>query len=155
MIIGIDPGLSGAIAVIRPDGDSRASVMPVVGKEIDVKALMAFIHLVEPTMVVIEKLGVRPGQSAQSGVTSGTNYGVLLGVIQALGYPLRITRPQEWKAKVLKGTKKDKDAAINHVRRAYPGVDLTPGKKRVPHDGIADAVCIAEFGRQLMARGDA
>lgn len=149
MIVGIDPGLEGGIAIVG-DAEVSAIPLPIIGKEVDVAALVHALNRANPDVVVIEKLGVRPKQSAQSGATSGTNYGVLLGVVQALGYPLRIIRPQEWKGVVLKGTKKDKDAAINHVRRAYPALDLTPGRKRVPHDGMADAVCIAEYGRQLM-----
>jgi crossover junction endodeoxyribonuclease RuvC len=36
------------------------------------------------------------------------------------------------------------------VRERWPTMNLTPGKLRVPHTGIADAACLAEYG---MLRG--
>lgn len=75
----------------------------------------------------------------------------MIGIVEAAGIPYRLVTPQAWKKRVLAGTTKDKDAAISFVRRAYPTIDLTPGKKRTPHDGIADAVCLAEWGRQELA----
>lgn len=151
--VGIDPGKEGGIAVLDRDG-AWGMPMPLLGKEIDVVEIADILQGIELSgsmeMVVIERIGNRPGQSAQSGITSGTNYGMLLGLVISHRYPLRIVTPQTWKAKVLKGTPKDKGAAIAFSARAYPTVDLKPGKKRTPHDGIADAVCLADYGRQLM-----
>ncbi len=108
-----------------------------------------------PSVVFIEKVHAMPKQGVSSTFKFGMGYGLVIGVCEALGIPYRLVTPQAWKKVVLAGTAKDKDAAVSFVRRAYPGVDLIPGKKRVPHDGIADAMCIAEFGRQMMAKGDA
>ena len=40
-----------------------------------------------------------------------------------------------------------KTAAVDYCRRVYPSVQLIPERCRVPHTGIADAVCIATYGR--------
>ena len=32
----------------------------------------------------------------------------------------------------------------------FPEMDLMPGKKRVPHDGLADAVLVAEYARRKL-----
>ena len=154
MIIGIDPGLKGGIAFLSAKG-AGASVMPVAGKEIDGRALAAALDLSRPDVVIIEKVASRPGQGVASMFRFGQGYGVIIGVCEALGIPYRLVTPQAWKKTVLAGTAKDKDAAISFVRRAYPDIDLSPGRLRVPHDGMADAVCLAEFGRQLMGRGAA
>ena len=55
--------------------------------------------------------------------------------------------PQALKKEVLAGTAKDKQAAIDHCLSAYPGVRLmATDKSRTYHSGMADAICIAEYG---------
>lgn len=155
MIVGIDPGKSGGIALISANGQASGIAMPIIGKDIDGHELASILSNTQPSVVIIEKVGAMPKQGVTSTFTFGTGYGRLLGVCEALAIPYRLVTPQAWKKVVLAGTAKDKDAAIAFVKRAFPMVDLTPGRKRVPHDGIADAVCLAEYGRQLMAKGAA
>ena len=152
MIVGIDPGKAGGIAAIDHDA-AHAIPMPVIGKEIDGHELAAVLRNLSPDTVIIEKSQAMPGQGVTSMFNYGAGFGRLLGVCEALGIPYRLVTPQAWKKTVLAGTAKDKDAAVAFVRRAYPSIDLTPGRKRVPHDGMADAVCLAEYGRQLMTPG--
>ena len=129
--------------------------MPVAGKEIDGHTIAALLREWQPSVVYVEKVHSMPKQGVASTFKFGMGYGVIIGICDALGLPYRLVTPQAWKKQVLAGTTKDKDAAISFVRRAYPHVNLTPGAKRKPHDGMADALCIAEFGRHLMAKGDA
>lgn len=143
-VAGIDPGQSGGIAVIASD-QAEAEPMPLAGKEIDGRALAKWLLDRSPRIVVIEKVGAMRGQGVTSTFKFGRNYGAVLGVVEACGLAYRLVTPQAWKKSVLAGTSKDKDAAIEHVHRAYPGVDLAPGRRTKPHDGIADAVCLAEY----------
>ncbi|MGP5563742.1 hypothetical protein [Vreelandella alkaliphila] len=156
IIVGIDPGLKGGISCIDTEGWTWAEPLPHIGKEVDMHSILS--TLAPPDVVesvIVERLGIRPGQSAQSGATQGINWGRLIGGLEVAGYSIRLVRPQDWKAKVLRGTKKDKSDAIAFVSRAYPGVNLKPGKCRTPQDGLADAVCIAEYGRHLLAQDKA
>jgi hypothetical protein len=58
-------------------------------------------------------------------------------------------RPRIWQAAIIgTGAGDTKQRSIGYVHRLHPWVDLTPGKTRVAHDGIADAVCIAEWGQK-------
>jgi len=156
VIVGIDPGQSGGIAYIHESGAaSFAYPMPVAGKEIDGHTIAALLREWQPSVVYVEKVHSMPKQGVASTFKFGMGYGVIIGICDALGLPYRLVTPQAWKRQVLAGTTKDKDAAISFVRRAYPHVNLTPGAKRKPHDGMADALCIAEFGRYLMAKGAA
>ena len=155
MIVGIDPGQTGGIAGIQPTGGCVARPMPVTGKDIDGHAIAAELRALAPEVVILEKVHAMPKQGVSSTFKFGMGFGLVIGVCEALGIPYRLVTPQSWKKVVLAGTAKDKDAAISFVRRAYPAVDLTPGRKRVPHDGMADAVCLAEYGRVLMNRGAA
>lgn len=155
IIAGIDPGQKGGIASICPDGAATGRPMPLSGKEIDGRAVAHCLGELSPTLVIIEKVASRPGQGVASMFKFGMGYGLLIGICDALGLHYRLVTPQAWKRAVLSGTAKDKSAAVNFARRAYPDIDLSPGRLRVPHDGIADAVCLAEYGRQIMARGAA
>ncbi|MEC8917135.1 MAG: Holliday junction endonuclease [Pseudomonadota bacterium] len=152
MIVGIDPGQKGGVAFIAPTGRTEGRPMPLAGKEIDGHALSRMLFELTPSLVIIEKVHSMPKQGVASTFKFGMGYGIVIGVCEALGLPYRLVTPQAWKKAVLSGTAKDKSAAINFVRRAYPGLNLSPGRLRAPHDGIADAVCLAEYGRQLMAK---
>ncbi len=45
--------------------------------------------------------------------------------------------------------KDGKQESVRYIKNKYPEVDLTPGRMVKPSDGIADAICIAEYGLQL------
>ena len=128
-----------------------AEPMPVAGGIVNGRALVnlffdLFGEFMEPTLVLIEKVASRPEQGVASTFKFGTVFGQALGAVQAVGWAYELVRPQDWKKVVLAGTARDKEAAIQRVMGRYPHVNLTPGRMRKPHDGIAEAVCIAEFG---------
>jgi crossover junction endodeoxyribonuclease RuvC len=148
-VVGIDPGQKGGIAFLS-DYHAEAVPMPMVGKDLDVRAIVEIIRTKSVELVVLEKVHAMPHQGVSSTFTFGYGVGVIVGAVETLGLPLRWVTPQAWKKVVLAGTGKDKDAAIAHVRQAYPGIELMPGRSRTPHDGIADAVCIAEWARRTL-----
>lgn len=119
----------------------------MVGKEINARQIATWLKIAHPTFCVIEQAQAMPKQGVTSMFNYGRGYGKLLGVLEALGVPHETVRPTAWKKVVLAGTKKDKDAAIEHVMRAYPGIPLVWGRRKVPHDGIADAACLAEYAK--------
>jgi len=147
-VIGVDPGQSGGVAFVSDD-TAEAIPMPLVGKEVSGRELASWIGLRRPTLLVVERVGSMPGEGVVSSFKFGKGFGMILGVIEALGYSYRLVTPQAWKRAVLAGTSRDKLAAIGYVHQMYPGIDLTPGRKRTPHDGMADAVCLAEYGRRF------
>lgn len=149
--IALDPGKEGGFAIFDDGKVVLSEPMPLVSGEINIRYLGHLARNYRVKSAVIEKVGAAPTQGRQQGgksmFTFGTGYGMLLGLFEGLGLPYHLVAPQTWKAKVLPRTKKDKDAAVAFVHRSHPEVDLTPGRKVKPHDGIADAVCIGEFGR--------
>jgi len=148
-IVGIDPGLKGAIAVLS-DGAIAVHKMPIAGKELDLPTIATIFTAARPRWIVLEKVGAMPGQGVTSVFTFGKGYGMIQGLAAGLGLPLELTTPQRWKSTVLHGTAKDKDAAIAFCRRTFPSVSLIPKGCRKPHDGIADALCLAEYGRRTL-----
>ena len=146
IVIGIDPGQTGGIAIIR-DGDVTCALpMPVIEKGLDAKAIRDVIHVAD--FVVMEKVSAMPKQGMVSTFHFGVGYGMLQGIILTLGIPLRLVTPQAWKKEILAGTTKDKAASIDYCKRVYPYINLIPKGHRKPHDGIADAILIADFGHR-------
>ncbi len=145
--IGIDPGLHGGLAGIN-GGSVIVEPMPVVGGDIDAHGVSCFLDGVHASMVCMEKVHAMPKQGVSSTFKFGKGYGIILGVCAAMNIHVELVTPQAWKAVVLAGTTKDKDAAIAWCNRAFPTVSLIPQGCRVPHDGLADALCIAEYARR-------
>ena len=150
LYIGIDPGMEGGIGWVG--GVENAMPMPTIKtkpRSLDLPAVKElFISLKfawKNVYVTIEKAQAMPKQGVVSMFNYGMAYGQLLGVLAALNIPYIEVRPTEWKNKVLKGTKKDKPAAVKYCKMRYPEIDLLPGKKQKPHDGMADAICLAEY----------
>lgn len=150
-VVGIDPGKSGGLVLID-DGEIQAERMPVTAGAVDGKRLGTWLVLHSPDVVILEKVGARPKQGVKSMFTFGMGYGVVKGVLESLAIPYRLVTPQAWKRAVLAGTAKDKEAAISFIRTAYPTINLIPDGCRVPQDGIADAACLAVYGREHLRK---
>ncbi|HHP0467283.1 TPA: hypothetical protein ACRZZI_004944 [Vibrio harveyi] len=144
--VGIDPGKKGALVRIT-DVTQEAFIMPLIGKEIDSFAISQWLKEQRPDIVYMEKVGARPNQGVVSMFNFGDGYGKVKGVLETLAIPYKLITPQQWKKVILAGTAKDKDAAISYVSRKYPDLELIPPRCRKPHDGIADACCLAELAR--------
>lgn len=169
IVIGIDPGKKGGICLLgQVSGIISLSAMPLMGKKIDfgqVADLAWEAKEAQGDLVYcyIEKVSAMPRRSGSKvftpGVTSMLNFGFgaggLHGIMAAYKIPVIDPSPTAWKRVVLKGTKKDKAAAIAFTRMKYPKISLlaTP-RSRVPHNGMADALCLAEYGiRDLKEQG--
>jgi crossover junction endodeoxyribonuclease RuvC len=157
IIIGIDPGKTGGIAVLAEDWYDVYPI-PLAGDEIDMTSIYSSLRLaIEPSRsdqhiaAFIEKVGAMPGQGVSSMFSFGFTTGALHGIIASLGIPRYMVTPQAWKKVVLEGTSKDKNAAIEYCRRAYPFISLlATDRSKVCHTGMADAICIAEYGRRRL-----
>ena len=155
-VLGIDPGLDGALARIGPDG-VEASVTPTIAagrggrRGYDTGGMLALLEARPIDLAVIEAVGPRPGQGVASMFSFGRGLGLIEGLLGGLRIPYQLVLPQAWKRSVLAGTARDKAAAIAFAGRLFPSVPLraTP-RCRVPHDGIADALCLAEYARRLL-----
>ena len=131
--IGIDPGLTGAIALLNPDGKLLALAdMPTCQlshgkKQVDVwqlaNVISKFSHWdSNGGCAVVEKVNAMPGQGVVSMFSFGVSYGMVLGVLAMGGIPYELVTPQRWKKRVnLIG--QDKDASRQLASRLYPDCD--------------------------------
>jgi crossover junction endodeoxyribonuclease RuvC len=152
--IGIDPGVSGGIAVLSGDGELLAvDSLPVrarlhgSGQQIDGAALMGWLmhhRQGQPCMVFLEAVASRPGQGVRSVFNFGHSLGIIEGVLSALGMPYCLVNPSGWKKRAgLTG--KDKSASRSLAMQLYP--DYADRFRRIKDDGLAEAVLIAKFGQ--------
>jgi crossover junction endodeoxyribonuclease RuvC len=158
--MGIDPGLDGGIVVIDDDYKVYlAQPMPTVktgvgGKRaLDCLTFLSIIGNGGSLFAVLEEPGVRPREGAVGALTMGRNHGKLEMGLLSRGVSHVVVRPQEWQKLVCPGSGDPKARSVDAVRRVLPGLDLLPGKKQKPHDGIADAACMALYGRMKWGRG--
>jgi crossover junction endodeoxyribonuclease RuvC len=150
-ILGVDPGLSGAYALLG-DVPPLVTPFPRAGKGLDLAAIADDWRTLAPDLVVMESVHAMPKQGVTGVFTFGRGFGALEGIAAALGFHVELVTPQAWKKVILAGTAKDKDAAVAWCRRAYPGVTLVQPRCRMPHDGCADALCIAAYGLRVQPR---
>lgn len=147
--IGIDPGKSGALAVIYEDG--KAYVYPFEEEtyiEIAQNASSA------ACIACVEKVGAMPGQGVTSMFTFGKNAGFIEGVLQSLGIPYQLIPPQTWKKEFQLNASKQK--SIDVCKKLFPVVSLLPTEKcRKENDGMAEALLMAEYARRKFGRKDA
>jgi crossover junction endodeoxyribonuclease RuvC len=128
--IGIDPGLSGAIA--RLDGvtsELRVEDVPTFelvrnGKkkrEIDVHSLARILDDMakEPgTRIIIEGVGAMPGQGVSSVFAFGKAFGILIGVSASTFCPIDFVSPAKWKRYM--GVTASKDGSRAKASMMFP-----------------------------------
>lgn len=170
LIAGIDPGVSGAIAVYCTDTKRPISVIDMpnwtetVGKKartrIDTIALMELfdtLNLMSVEMVVLEAVGGRPKQSASAGFVFGYTVGLIYMASMYSKIMVETVPPREWK-KIMKipgkAGGKDKVAKkqaqgdiMKRVAEVFPNdKHLFQGPKGGYYMDRADAALLAKFG---------
>lgn len=142
--VGIDPGQTGAIAVLSDD-------LPLVyDYPGDVTAAANLISDIlwdyTPSLVALERVHSMPKQGVSSTFKLGVNFGAWQGILSAYDMPYIMPTPQEWqKGLVYKSDGNDpKSRSLAVARRLFPDVDLSKKK----HDGRADALLIAYYAKQ-------
>lgn len=148
--IGIDPGLTGAIAVLKEERLEQVYDMPsfqdgkarMVNAAEVAKILKLYIPLNNwVTTVFLERVSARPGQGVSSCFNFGCGYGIIQGVVATIGFPIVLVTPQSWKKRA-NLIHSEKDQARTMAQRLYPQAEL--GRKS--DIGRADALLIARFG---------
>lgn len=149
MILSIDPGLSGGLAVV--DGAVLMAVeeMPVTTSAINEKKQIVDADELIATIAswqlwfgvdkcCIERVGARPNQGVTSMFNFGLSYGVTIGVATALGLSMSYVTPQKWKKDLELDNQKDSSRYMAYS--LWP--DFDDRFKRKKDDGVAEAALI-------------
>lgn len=154
MIVGIDPGLSGAVVRYDPlTGNLIVHDVPTFqltrnGKskrEIDLVSLARIMDdLCSPpgTRVIVEQVSSMPGQGVSSVFAFGKAYGILLGVAASTFCPVETVTPAVWKRAM--GVTASKDGARARASALLP--QHAYNWTRAKDDGRAEAALIALYG---------
>lgn len=152
-IIGIDPGLSGALFIWGiKDQPSISYDMPTHAverggkkkRELDRTALAAMLRGWGSPVAYVEQVGAMPGQGVTSMFSFGKSYGTVLGILAAYEIPTFHVTPQAWR-KALQ-VRPGKDGSRLRASELMPQLaGMWPLKK---HDGRAEAALIAYYGLQ-------
>ena len=151
-IIGIDPGLSGAIAILEENKIKELFDMPVMpdGKKnkrqlnsaLLVKLIKDNIKNLEDTVMVVEQVNAMPGQGVTSMFNFGQTFGAIKGICAALGLPIFFVRPAKWK-KHFELINSSKDASRTKAIEMYPSISEQLAKKKDVNK--SDAILIARY----------
>jgi len=169
--IGIDPGKNGGIAIIRNDS-IRVFAMPTDSGELDVQAITKIFldekESGEPVCCYLEDVHSIFGMSAGSNFQFGRVLGIIEGVLGATGIVYAKVTPKVWQKEIwscvtpiANPTGKLLKSGLPHVKidtkgtslmaaqKLFPDVNLlATTRSKIPHDGIVDALLIAEYCRR-------
>ena len=143
--IGIDPGKSGALAIIRQDGQVETYTFdPFV-----YATTLRHLSPCHDVVCCLEKVGAMPGQGVVSMFNFGHNFGFIEGLLQAYAIPYQLVPPQTWKKEF--SLNSDKAKSIEVCQKLFPNANLmATNRSRKPNDGIAEAVLMAEYARRKL-----
>ncbi len=158
IILGIDPGLDGALAFMGPGQNVTIHDIPVhrlrrggkAKREVDLTELARILDAGASTIahVFLEQAGTMPGQGVTSMFAFGKTYGAILGIVAANFLPLTLVHPRRWKRAM--GVPKAKDGARARASQLLPRA--AGNWPLVKHDGRAEAALIALYGSREMRR---
>lgn len=178
LTIGIDAGLTGAIATLDERGDfryladlpvaTRRSVKWIDGAEL-LTMLFAARHTNQPARVFVEYMHAFPlnrsGDTEESGAARGNNLhaasmkgavlGSILAILQVAELPYELIVPQSWKRALelmmpKASYQERKLASLVRARELFPKADLA----RTKDHGRAEALLIAYYGHKFVAKRD-
>ena len=154
LIIGIDPGISGAICFFEDGQVKEIMDMPVMadGKKNkrQINGPQVYNEILKrinkfqkkDIIVVIEQVSAMPGQGVTSMFNFGQSFGVLKGICSAMQLSMFFIRPAKWK-KYFGLIKTEKDASRTKVIEIFPYISSQLSRKK--DSNKADAVLIASF----------
>jgi len=161
--VGIDLGLKGGIVVLKNNKLIFKCIMPLIGGDLDLMRIATILNKYRKknTHVVLERFAGFFGYSKKAATSLSKQSGKIEGILAVLRIPYTAVLPQTWQKVIWVGTKiqfkkskgkqvKDtKKTSLLTVTRLFPNESfLASTRCTVPHDGLVDAVLLAEFGRR-------
>lgn len=150
--IGIDPGMSGAIAVIAPLLPERDMMWcPLSYHPDDIwEFISPYTNRGSDTVVVLERVWARPGMSVATQGKMMDCYGMIRGMLVAAGLPYQNPTPTEWQKVmgcVLTGKVTTEEKKSYHIAKAikwFSGINKTN----------VDAFLIAKYAETIFKKGN-
>jgi len=158
VLVGIDPGVSGALCIIKDKKVSMVCDMPTMidgtktKKQINAVELANILsreNITSNDKVILESVSAMPGQGVTGMFSFGQSFGAIKGVCAALKLPLILVRPVKWK-KHFNLLNSDKDASRTKVIEMYPYIASEVSRKKDANK--ADAILLAKYYLETSAQ---
>lgn len=142
--IGIDPGNTGAMAIIHDD-------------EIDIVDFdnPKFFYILNyakywDVCAMIENVHSMPGQGVSSTFKFGSAFGQAIGMLKSFSIPYELISPQKWQKVIFDSAKPTdrKQGSLDMARRLFPELIKKYLSRKKDHNR-ADALLIAEYCRRI------
>ena len=146
MILGIDPGLDGGLAIIDGSSIELLETIPTqtkggfIKRQVDAQKLSNILRVYPDLVCYLEGVASRPGQGVASVFSFGDTYGAIRGVLGALNIPVYTVSPSKWKKALEVSSKED---SLKASKDLFPSVQF----KKKDHN-IAEALLIAYYGQK-------
>ena len=163
LIIGIDPGISGAICFMEKGriidvidmpsmADGKKNKKQVNGSQIfnEISRYTKDKSIID-IKVIIEHVSAMPGQGVTSMFNFGQSFGILKGICSAMQLPMFFVRPAKWK-KYFNLINYQKDASRTRAIEIFPYFSTQLSKKK--DSNKADAILIASFYYETYQKED-
>ncbi len=163
IIVGIDPGISGALCFFSNGNVIDVIDMPTMAegkknkKQVNGRQIFNEILNIKNTFaghkinVVVEQVSAMPGQGVTSMFNFGQSFGVIKGICSAMELPIFYVRPAKWK-KYFNLINAEKDASRTKVIEMFPKISQKLSKKK--DNNKADAILIAKYFENTRENND-
>ena len=151
MILGIDPGLDGGLAILSGSHIELLETIPTekktgfIKRQVDAQKLSNILRVYPDLVCYLEGVASRPGQGVASVFSFGDTYGCIRGVLGALNIPVYTVSPFKWKKALEVSSKED---SLKASKDLFPSVRF----KKKDHN-IAEALLIAYYGQKERENG--
>lgn len=155
--IGIDPGLTGAIAMIRSTDKFTPPMIkvwktPVISGMVDaaeVASILSEFTKGYTPLCCIEKAQAMPKQGVVGVFTYGKGYGQLIACLQIEAIPFYEIPPGTWKKKYSL-IKQPKSVSVKVASQLFPSMTKSLyGPRGGLNDGVAEALLLADYCRRI------
>ena len=137
--IGVDPGYTGAIAVIT-EIDKEVDAVSFCNLSMTLHDQINFLsYYAVDSCALLEKVGSMPKQGVASSFKFGTSYGKCEGILAASTIPYKTIAPGKWQRAMRCLSGGDKNVTKAAAQRLFPSEKLTHAR--------ADALLLAELCR--------
>ena len=163
IIVGIDPGISGALCFFSNGNVIDVIDMPTMAegkknkKQVNGRQIFNEILNIKNTFaghkinVVVEQVSAMPGQGVTSMFNFGQSFGVIKGICSAMELPIFYVRPAKWK-KYFNLINAEKDASRTKVIEMFPKISQKLSRKK--DNNRADAILIAKYFENTKENND-
>ena len=163
IIVGIDPGISGALCFFSNGNVIDVIDMPTMAegkknkKQVNGRQIFNEILNIKNTFaghkinVVVEQVSAMPGQGVTSMFNFGQSFGVIKGICSAMELPIFYVRPAKWK-KYFNLINAEKDASRTKVIEMFPKISQKLSRKK--DNNKADAILFAKYFENTRENND-